>query len=178
MADKVTRLDTAGGIQSLDLALQVLMTLARMPGPAGVSDLAKACDMPVSKAHRYLASFLHAGLVQQAGRSGKYDLGPQAIRLGLAALDRHDFVNETADGLAQLVQDTGMTAMISVWGNHGATVVRWERATALVIASMGLGTTLPLLTSATRARLPRLSAASGDRRIARARTLPQPAKAG
>ncbi len=149
MAKKDSDKETTGGTQSLDLALGVLMRLARMPGPVGVSDLARACGMPASKTHRYLTSFTHAGLVSQSGRSGKYDLGPQAIRLGLAALNRHDFVNETADGMAQLVETTGMTGMISVWGDHGPTVVRWHRAASLVVASLGLGTTLPLLTSAT-----------------------------
>jgi DNA-binding IclR family transcriptional regulator len=42
-----------------------------------------------------------------------------------------------------------MTALLSVWGNGGATVVRWERAASPTVTSMGLGTTLPLLNSAT-----------------------------
>ncbi|PHP67464.1 transcriptional regulator [Zhengella mangrovi] len=142
-------IERGGGLQSLDAALRVLITMVRHDGPIGVSDLARECAMPASKAHRYLASFLHAGLVRQAGRSGKYDLGPGAIRLGLAALNRHDFVNAAADDLAGLTRETGMTAMLSVWGDHGPTVVRWERAATLVAASLGLGTTLPLLTSAT-----------------------------
>jgi len=149
MDAKADRTDAAGGNRSLDLALDVLLTLARQPGPVGLSDLARLCGLSAPKVHRYLASFAHAGLVAQTGRSAKYDLGPSAIRLGLAALDRHDFVDEAADGLDQLVAETGMTAMVCVWGDHGPTVVRWRRATALVVASMGLGTTLPLLTSAT-----------------------------
>ncbi len=54
--------------------------------------------MPLGKAHRYLASFAHAGLVRQAGRSGKCDLGPQAVQLGLAAMPRNDFINTAAAG--------------------------------------------------------------------------------
>ncbi|SFU21927.1 transcriptional regulator, IclR family [Mesorhizobium sp. YR577] len=104
--------------------------------------------MPPSKVHRYLSSFLTAGLISQTGRSGKYLLGPGALQLGLAAIGRHDFVNYAADGLAELCADTGMTALLSVWGNGGATVVRWERAESPTVTSMGLGTTLPLLNSA------------------------------
>lgn len=139
----------SSGIQSLDSALRLLQVMADLHGPAALSDLARACDMPASKVHRYLASFTHAGLVRQAGRSGKYDLGPQAVQLGLAAMARNDFVNTTADGLADLCAETGMTAMLSVWGNRGATVVRWERSANFMITTLGLGSVLPLLGSAT-----------------------------
>lgn len=138
-----------GGIQSLDSALRLLQTLAGQPGPMALSDLARASDMPLSKVHRYLASFAHAGLVRQAGRSGKYDLGPQAVQLGLAAMARNDFINTTADGLVDLCADTGLTAMLSVWGSLGPTVVRWERSPNFMVTTLGLGSVFPLLGSAT-----------------------------
>jgi len=140
--------EASGGIQSLDAALRVLLAMGRLEGPVGLTELARACDMPVPKVHRYLASFLHAGLVRQTGRSGKYDLGTAAIELGLAALHRHDFVNWAADDLASLAADTGLTALLVVWGNSGPTVVRWERATTFIVTALGLGTTMPLLSSA------------------------------
>ncbi len=139
----------SGGIQSLDSALELLKALALHRGPASLTELSRDCSMQPSKAHRYLASFQRAGLVEQISRSGKYDLGPAAMQLGLAAIDRHDFVNRATEGLPELCAATGMTALISVWANNGATVVRWERAISPTVTSMGLGTTLPLLNSAT-----------------------------
>lgn len=137
------------GLKSLDTALGVLAFMARRDGPLTLSDIARGCDMPPSKVHRYLASFVIAGLVRQEGRSGRYDLGPEAMQLGLAAIGRHDFVNSSADGLPELALQTGMTAMLAVWANDGATVVRWQRGISPTVTSIGLGTTLPLLTSAT-----------------------------
>ncbi|WP_188076551.1 IclR family transcriptional regulator [Aurantimonas sp.] len=139
----------ASGLKSLQAALSVLTFIARQNGPMTLSEIARNCGMPVSKVHRYLASFMQAGLARQEGRSGRYDLGPAAMQLGLAALARNDFVNRTADGLPDLALETSMTALLSVWANEGATVVRWERSVSPVVTSMGLGTTLPLLTSAT-----------------------------
>ena len=141
--------ETLGGIKSLDAALRVLLTMARMEGAVALSDLARACDMPVSKTHRYLASFIHAGLVRQNGRAGTYDLGPGAIEVGLAALHRHDFVNAVADQLPELTKKTGLTGLVCVWANSGPTVIRWERVPSFVAASLGLGGTLSLLNSAT-----------------------------
>lgn len=139
----------SSGIQSLDSALRVLQALAAAGGPLSLSDLARQVDMPASKVHRYLASFSHAGLVAQAERSGKYDLGPGATTLGLAAIARLDFVNRTADHLAEVCADSGLTAMLSVWGNAGPTIIRWERAPGFIVTTLGLGTTMPLLGSAT-----------------------------
>ena len=43
-----------GGIQALDAALQLLLAMGTFRGPVALSDLARAANMPVSKAHRYL----------------------------------------------------------------------------------------------------------------------------
>ena len=141
--------DNGNGLKSLDAALEVLTFMARQTGPLTLSEIARNCGMPLSKVHRYLASFVHAGLVRQEGRSGRYDLGSEAMQIGPAALARIDFVNRTADGLPELAIRTSMTALLAVWGDGGATVVRWERGVTPTVTSMGLGTTLPLLTSAT-----------------------------
>jgi DNA-binding IclR family transcriptional regulator len=137
------------GIKSLESALSVLVHLSRQNGAVSLTDLARSCNMSPSNVHRYMATFIQAGLAKQEGKSGRYDLGLGALELGLAALARHDFVNTAADGLYQLTADTGMTALLSVWGNDGATVVRWERGASPTVTSIGLGTTLPLLRSAT-----------------------------
>lgn len=139
---------SAGGIQSLDSALVLLEVLAAQMGLTSLGDLAKACGIPTTKAHRYLSSFVHAGLAQTDG-NGRYDLGKGAMEIGLAALSRRDIVNAVGDALPELVRDTGITALVSVWGTSGPTVVRWQRAAAPVITSLGLGTTFPILTSAT-----------------------------
>lgn len=141
--------ENSHGLKSLDAALGVLGHMVAASGPMTLSDIARASDMPPSKVHRYLASFVNAGLVKQNGRSGRYDLGPAAFQVGLAALARNDFVNNAADGLTDLSAETELTVLLAVWANRGATVVRWERGASPTDTSMGLGTTLPLLNSAT-----------------------------
>ena len=148
LEEAATESNARGGIQALDAAMQVLSALAASPGSIGVTDLARAAGMPVSKVHRYLASFVHAGLAVQSGRSGRYNLGPFAASLGIAALARNDFVNRAADDLEELCVQTRLTVLLTVWGNSGATIVRWERAASPVVTSFGLGSTFPLLTSA------------------------------
>ncbi len=162
--------DIKRGINALDHALAVLKALADRKAPATLTDIARAAGMPATKVHRYLASFITAGLVSQPERSGRYDLGKAAMEIGLAAISRNDTVNRVADQLLELTDATGCTAMLSVWGNQGPTVIRWERAATLIVTTLGLGTTFPLLNSATGrvflANLPeRLTGALLDREV-------------
>ena len=137
------------GIQSVDIALEVLTALAAAPGPATLGDLAQATGMSPAKLHRYLASFVNAGFVVQRRRSGAYDLGPAALRLGIGAMARSDIVNRVAGDMPSLTAETGTTALLAVWGSQGATIVRWERSPGFIVTTLGLGVTLPLLGSAT-----------------------------
>jgi len=136
------------GIQSVATAMAVLEALAAGGGPMALSALAQAAGLAPAKAHRYLAALAAAGMVAQRA-SGAYDLGPRAAALGMAAVARHDPVARASDALPGLVEQSGATAMLSVWGPHGATVVRWEKASPQLVTALGVGATLPLFTSAT-----------------------------
>lgn len=137
------------GIHSVETAARVLRVLSESPAAMTLSDLARGADMPASKVHRYLGSLVNSGLVAQDAATGRYDLGPFALEMGVSALARHDPVNSAADSLRGLAAETGATAMLSVWGPHGATVVRWERAEEFLVTALGLGSVLPLIGSAT-----------------------------
>jgi DNA-binding IclR family transcriptional regulator len=138
-----------GGIQALDAALSVLRVLRSFDGPAALSDIAREAGMPPSKVHRYLASFIHAGLAVQKERSGRYDLGREAAELGVAAISRNNFVLRASEELEELALATGQAALLAVWSHNGPTVVRLERGPNLTTTSIGLGSTFSLLNSAT-----------------------------
>lgn len=137
-----------GRVQSVEVAVRILSALADGGGPMALSEIAAQVGMPAAKVHRYMASFVETGMVDHR-RSGLYDLGPMAARVGLAAVARIDPVNRAADGLAALVDETGATAMLSVWGVAGPVVVRWERARRPLVTALGVGSVLPVLGSAT-----------------------------
>lgn len=142
-------LEDRRGIGSVDIAMSVLRVFATSTGAMSLKEISDRTGLATSKLHRYLASLVAQGMVSQKERSGRYDLGPLAAELGLAALGRSDFVNRTAAALPDLVERVGCTAMLSVWGSNGATIVRWERARNHIVTTLGLGTVMPLLESAT-----------------------------
>ena len=81
--------------------------------------------------------------------SARYRLGPQALHTGLAALAEVDFVKLAADGLDALSSAIGQTVFISIWGQHGPTIVQWRDARLPVTVNVRVGSVLPLLNSAT-----------------------------
>jgi DNA-binding IclR family transcriptional regulator len=133
------------GIQSIDTGIRLLEVLENADGPLALKELSAKADMDPSSAHRYLASFVRCGLVVQ-GAASRYDFGPLALRLGLAALQRLDPIQATERALPALVEDTGFTALLAVWSNRGPTIVHWQR-TGDLVTSLNLGTVLPVARS-------------------------------
>ncbi|NIJ08519.1 DNA-binding IclR family transcriptional regulator [Sphingomonas vulcanisoli] len=137
------------GIQSIEIGLRVIDALRTSPGPLSLKALAAAADLPISNCHRYCVSFVRSGYMQQHTPSGRYDLGPRLLQAGLAALARIDAVAIATEALEALVDETGSTGQLAVWGDRGPTVIRWIAGRAAVRASITVGAVLPLLTSAT-----------------------------
>lgn len=141
--------ESSTGIQSAEIALDVLTRLAELGGAVSVSELGRSLDMPRAKAHRYLVSLERRGYVEQDPASARYRLGPQALHTGLAALAEVDFVKLAAGCLEDLSAAIGQTVFISVWGQHGPTIVQWRDARLPVTVNVRVGSVLPLLNSAT-----------------------------
>ena len=80
------------------------------------------------------------------GADSRYDFGPLALRLGLAAIQRRDPIQATERALPDLVAETGFTALLAVWSNRGPTIVHWQR-TGDLVTSLNLGSVLPVARS-------------------------------
>ncbi|HYF19366.1 MAG TPA: IclR family transcriptional regulator [Ramlibacter sp.] len=137
------------GIQSVEVGFTLLEALGRAPGPLMLRDLAAAAGMSAAKAHRYLVSFQRLQLVVQDPASTRYDLGPAALKLGLASLSRMDAVKLARERVTALGERIGHTLALAVWGNHGPTIVHWEESPQAVTVNLRLGDVMPLLSSAT-----------------------------
>ncbi|HXE20918.1 MAG TPA: IclR family transcriptional regulator [Rhodoferax sp.] len=137
------------GIQSVEVGFALLDVLAQAAQPLMLRDLAAAAGMSAAKAHRYLVSFQRLALVTQDAGNTRYDLGPAALRLGLASLSRLDSVKLARERVGALVERIGHTLALAVWGNRGPTIVHWEESPQAVTVNLRLGDVMPLLSSAT-----------------------------
>lgn len=138
------------GIQSVEVGFGLLDVLGKAAGPLMLRDLAAAAGMSAAKAHRYLVSFQRLELVAQDATSTRYDLGPAALKLGLASLSRIDAVKLARERVPAIMEQIGgHTLALAVWGNHGPTIIHWEESPHTVTVNLRLGDVMPLLSSAT-----------------------------
>ena len=140
---------TRRGIQSVTTGFRVLAALASEPESATLGTIAARANLSASQAHRYLASLIASGMAHQDPSSGLYNLGPQAIQIGLAALARTAVFAEADPAIAAFVRKTGRTTLIAALGPLGPTIVRWHAGRVPVSTSLSVGSVLPLLGSAT-----------------------------
>lgn len=136
------------GIQSVEIGSNLLLQLARHVRPIALKDLAKAAGMTAGKAHPYMVSFLKVGFVRQTD-AGHYELGPLALQLGLARLQRMDPVKEASELIEDLARETNQSVAIAVWGNLGPTIVRLEEPIEPLHVNLRTGTVMSLANTAT-----------------------------
>jgi DNA-binding IclR family transcriptional regulator len=136
------------GIQAIRIGFDVLDCLAATRQPMPLGAIAQATGMAPSKLRFYLVSFIQLGLVSQDPLSGRYNLGPHAIKLGLAALEQFDIVTASQRVLHDLADKLGYSAFLAVWGNHGPTIVSRVDGRNKTVLEVRVGSVLPLLNSA------------------------------
>lgn len=137
------------GVNSIETGLRIARALAGSAQPQPLKDLAAEAGMSPAKAHRYLVSLIRSGLAEQDLESGRYRLGPLALELGLGALRGVDVLRLGAEAVSQLRAEIDETVMLSIWGNKGPVVVRWEESSRPVATNVRAGWVMPLANSAT-----------------------------
>ncbi|HYF16892.1 MAG TPA: IclR family transcriptional regulator [Ramlibacter sp.] len=137
------------GIQSVEIGVRVVDALAESAEPLPLREIARRSGLSTSQAHRYLAGFMNSGLVTQDRGTQLYELGPRALRWGLAALTRINAVELASDAIKRLSDRLNQTGMVIVWGERGPTCIWLQRAPTLLGTDVGLGTVFPVLGSAT-----------------------------
>lgn len=137
------------GVQSVDVALQLLSMLAHERRPVKLTELATRAAMAPAKVHRYLTSLVRNGYAAQDPDTGLYGTGSQAMDFSLSCLSTIEPINVASKEAVALSRLTGNTAAISVWGSFGPTVVRWEQPARPIMVNVGPGSVFPLHESAT-----------------------------
>lgn len=136
-------------VQSIEVGFRILRVLQESGGALPLREVAKRSDMPPSKAHLYLVSFAHDGMVQQDRASGAYGLGSFAIQLGLAAVRQLDVVELSRDVIANLRNQTRCAVYVSLWGDRGPCIVAKADGSIQGAFAVRLGYVLPTTTTAT-----------------------------
>ncbi len=102
---------SAGGVQSVSRALDMLELMVERGGEIGLSELSERAGLPMPTIHRLLRTLLAHGYVRQLP-SRRYALGPALIRLGEAAGAGLGTAAEPF--LSRLTDSTGETANLAM----------------------------------------------------------------
>ncbi len=106
---------SARTIAGVERALDVLMLFAEdSVASLGVTEIAERLDLSKAVVHRILSSFRVKGFVEVEDPDRRYRLGPQALTLGLAYLDRVDAIDLARGAMRRLSAMTNETATLSV----------------------------------------------------------------
>jgi IclR family acetate operon transcriptional repressor len=131
-----------GTVQSIDRAFAVLRQVAQEPG--GISDVARAVDLPVSTVARLLTTLESQGAVARLGDTGTWGIGAGIRALADSIDESASLVSRARPVLAALVARTGETSGLSVLsGQEVVYVVQVETAHEVTVRDW-TGTRLPL----------------------------------
>lgn len=100
----------SSGIQSIERAFSVLLAVATEP--AGITDVSRRVDLPVSTVARLLSTLEHLGAVIRQDDGVTYRIGPTVSRL--AAGNDTTLIGRARPFLAELVERVHETAGLSV----------------------------------------------------------------
>ena len=129
------------GIQSVEIASRILAAMADALQSLPLKELARRCNMPAAKVHRYLVSLTRTNLVAQDSVDGRYSIGPAAVALGLAGLHSVDAVRIASAWLSDLRDASGETAVLATWSNAGPVIIRIEESSRPVFMNVRVGST-------------------------------------
>ena len=111
---------SAGGVQSLHGALDLLEAVAARGGPASLGELARAGGVPVTTAHRLLRTLLERGYVHQLP-DRRY--APGLALVPLASASSGLLEHRVGPVLADLVAEVGESANLAVLAGDRAEYV-------------------------------------------------------
>ncbi len=113
-ASAAARPTSAGGVQSLERAFDVLELMAAAGGEVALSRLAAESGLPVPTIHRLVRTLVSRGYVLQMP-SRRYTLGPRLIGLGANASDTVEaWASPHLQSLAEATGETANLAMLDV----------------------------------------------------------------
>ena len=135
-------------IQSINVGFQLVQSLIDAPHPLSLKELCERSGLQTGHAFLYMTSFREVGLVRQDPTTSRYELGPLALDLGLAAIHRANVIDLAKDPMYGLEAQTDQSVLLTVWGNRGPTTVATVNGPHTGPLQLAVGYVMPLLETA------------------------------
>lgn len=135
------------GIQSLEMAFDILNCFKEANSPMSLSELSKEMGVPKNRIHKYLVSFRRVGALIQNKSDSTYSMGPKLIELGLTALEQVDIVSVAEPYIKDLGKSLKQSVALAIWTEKGPIVVKYEKSGKPIHVEIQLGYRVPLLSA-------------------------------
>ncbi len=129
-------------VQSVLLATEVLEVLAER-GPSGVTEVARALEVPKMRIHRHLRTLVAAGYVTQDPNTEKYAIGVKFWLIGKSVADQFDFLSAARKVLSALRDELGHTVTAGIIDADDMLMIDTERGTSPIEIGTKPGTRFP-----------------------------------
>ncbi|WP_420967185.1 IclR family transcriptional regulator domain-containing protein [Bradyrhizobium sp. B120] len=148
-------------VEALDRGLRLLQVFGTVSGPATLSDLARAADLPRATARRILFTLAHGGFVSTDGKL--FTLTPHVLTLAGSFLQSNQVVTVLQPVLDRIATAAQEIASLALLDGDDVVFVARSSPTRVFSAGLDIGYRLPAFcTSVGRAMLGRL----GDEELA------------
>jgi IclR family transcriptional regulator, KDG regulon repressor len=134
--------DGAAGVRSLQLAIDVLETVAFSEDELGVTQIASRLDVTKGSVHRHLHTWVSRGYLTQNPNTTRYSLGPKSRLLARLAPDT-DLVQLAEGPMRELRDALGHTVVLSEMTPRGALVLAKHASTSPIEIGVRPGSELP-----------------------------------
>lgn len=142
--------DHQRGIQTVELAGQILRLISSSYKPLSLSEIAEHLDMVPGSVYKYLVSMLRTGLLKRNESTLEFEPGSLCLRLGLAHINHDPLLKDARIELTQLAEKYQVNVFVSMWSDAcGATVVFYKEYGGFFNIGFRLGITLSLTHTAT-----------------------------
>ena len=128
--------------------LGLLETVAAMPHPATLAELAVSVGVPKPTMHRWLGTLEAAGLLQRTLDGRRFELAPRASRLAFSILGNQPGGTLRREILQQVVQEVGEACNLTVLDGTQVTYLDRVEAEWLLRISFQQGSKVPAYCSA------------------------------
>lgn len=115
----------------------------------GVSELARRTGLPKPTVSRLAGTLTKLGYLSFSGHYGQYQLAPGVLSLGYAFLSNIDVRQIARPKMQELAEYTQAAASIAIRDRLNVVYVETVRSSAAIALQLGIGSKLPIATSAT-----------------------------
>lgn len=130
-------------IQSLQVGMSIVDTLASTGNPLRFSDIQEATNITKSNLYKYLNTLTQLDLLYRDKTTGLYQLGSKLIQYGMAAIGQQDVATRVTPYLQEISHHSSCTVLFTVWTYNGPVIAKIWNSNQLLNIGAQMGTLLP-----------------------------------